>query len=415
MRQAKQFEISQTIMGEAFRRVKANKGATGIDEQTIADFERDIERNLYKIWNRMSSGTYFPPAVRCVEIPKDRGGVRVLGVPTVADRVAQMVAKMYLEPEVEPLFDEDSYGYRPQKSALDAVGKARERCFRRYWVIDLDIKAFFDSLDHSLTIELVKKHTDCKWILLYVERWLKAPLQKEDGTVEEREKGSPQGSVISPLLANIFLHHAFDSWMRKRFPNVQFERYADDIVVHCQSEKQAQYVLDMITRRLKEYKLTLHPEKTKIVYCPRGEEDSEHPFQEFDFLGYTFKARPSERKDGTLFRGFGPAVSKAAAREIRQTVKDWRLQMHSGKTLKELAIMVNPQVRGWINYFGRYRRSDLYPALARVNTSLWRWTMRKYKRFHRKPDQARTWLIQQAESQPELFAHWKFGVKPWLL
>jgi len=416
MKKAKQFEISQTIVEEAFKRVKANKGAAGSDNQSIEDFERDLERNLYKVWNRMSSGTYFPPAVKCVEIPKGKKGeVRTLGVPTVADRVAQMVAKMYLEPEVEPKFDKDSYGYRPFKSPLGAIGKARERCHRMRWVVDLDIQAFFDSLDHELVIEQVKQYTDQKWILLYVERWLKAPLQKEDGTVEPREIGSPQGSVISPLLANIVLHHVFDSWMRKCFPNIQYERYADDIVLHCHSKKQAEYVKDMISKRLSRYKPNLHPKKTKIVHCARGAEQSEEPFQEFDFLGYTFKARPSRKSDGTIFRGFGPAISKAAAKEIRETIKSWKLQMLSGATLEDLAKIVNPKVRGWINYYGQYRKSDLYPVLARVNTSLWRWTMRKYKRYHRKPKQARGWLIQESERRPELFAHWQFGVKPWLL
>jgi RNA-directed DNA polymerase len=263
----KSFVISKLVVWDAYEKVKANQGAAGVDGESIADFEKDLKRNLYKIWNRMSSGSYFPPPVRAVEIPKSGGkGVRVLGVPTVADRIAQTVVKLYLEPDVEPLFHPDSYGYRPGRSALDAVAACRKRCWKKDWVIDLDIRAFFDTLDHELVLKAVSKHTDLPWVLLYVERWLKAPLQQGDGTMVERDRGTPQGSAISPLLANLFLHYAFDRWMTREFPTVPFERYADDAVAHCASKAQAKYVLDSIARRMAQVGLELHPDKTRIVY-----------------------------------------------------------------------------------------------------------------------------------------------------
>lgn len=412
MKEAKQFEISQTVVREAFERVKANKGAAGVDRQSIEDFEADLERNLYKLWNRMSSGTYFPPAVRCVEIPKKGTGIRTLGVPTVADRVAQMVAKLYLEPTVEPIFHEDSYGYRPTKSALDAVGKTRERCMQRWWAIDLDIRAFFDSLDHQHLVEFLKRHTDNRWILLYTERWLKAPLQKEDGTLSPRDCGSPQGSVISPLYANVFLHHVFDRWMAEKFDTTKFERYADDIIVHCVTEKQAKYILHEIKQRFAEYKLELHPEKTKIVYCKTVNRPGSHEHESFDFLGYTFRPRGCKSANGQMFVGFVPAMSDAAGKEIRQTIRSWKLHQRSEKSLDEIARIINPKVQGWINYYGRFYRSEMVPTLARLNDYLVRWAMRKFKRFHRRPRQARDWLIDLAKAQPTLFAHWKIGVLP---
>ena len=251
MSESKPFAISKKVVYEAYLKVKANKGAPGVDGESIEEFERDLKGNLYKLWNRSSSGSYFPPPVRMVEIPKPGGrGVRVLGVPTVADRIAQTVVKMYLEPEVEPRFHEDSYGYRPGRSALEAVGACRERCWKTDWVIDLDIKAFFDTLDHELVMRAVRHHTDLKWIHLYVERWLKAPLQREDGTVVQRDRGTPQGSAISPLLANLFLHYAFDLWMTREFPDVPFERYADDAVAHCATKARAEQVRAAVAERM---------------------------------------------------------------------------------------------------------------------------------------------------------------------
>ncbi len=413
MHRAKQFVISESVVRAAFERVKANKGAAGIDEQSVEQFEQNLESNLYKIWNRMSSGTYFPPPVKGVEIPKSSGGIRTLGVPTVADRVAQMVVKLYLEPEVEPEFHPDSYGYRPNKSAHDAVAKATERCHQKWWVIDLDIKSFFESLDHELMMKMVRLHTNSRWILLYIERWLKAPLQREDGTLIARDRGSPQGSVISPLLANIYLHHAFDKWMEKYCPKVNFERYADDIVVHCY-EGQTRNVLSAITYRLRQFKLDVHPDKTKIVYCKQADRPGNYPDTAFDFLGFTFRPRGMRSKDGKLFLGFGPAISDQAAREIRQTIRKWELHKRVGTSLEELARTINATVRGWINYYGRFYRSRLYRSLAGINRFLIKWAMWKYKRRRKQPKQTRAWLIEIAERNPNMFAHWAFGVKPYL-
>jgi RNA-directed DNA polymerase len=287
----KPYDISKYVVWEAYLRVKANKGAAGPDGESIADFEKELKNNLYKIWNRMSSGRYFPPPVRSVSIPKDNGGSRKLGIPTVSDRVAQMVVKLYLEPEVEPHFHLDSYGYRPGKSALDAVATARQRCWRMDWALDLDIKGFFDNLDHALIMRAVKKHTNIAWIILYLERWLKAPVQEEDGTLVKRDRGVAQGSVISPLLANTFMHHAFDKWMQENHPYAPFERYADDVLVHCKSEQQTNYVMKAIAKRLGQCKLELHPEKTKIVYCKDGKRKGSDKHERFDYLGFTFRPR----------------------------------------------------------------------------------------------------------------------------
>ena len=270
MDKAKPFIISKREVWEAYKRVKSNRGAAGVDRQSIDEFERDLESNLYKLWNRMSSGSYFPPPVLRVEIPKADGRMRPLGIPTVTDRIAQMVVKRYLEPELEKHFHSDSYGYRPGRSTADAVGVARRRCWEYDWVLDLDVKGFFDNIDHDLLMRAVQKHTDCRWVLLYIQRWLEAPVQLPDGSLEARGKGTPQGSVISPLLANLFLHYAFDLWMQRKYPSVPFERYADDIICHCKSEAQAEWLLDIIGKRMAECKLKLNLEKTKIVYCKDG-------------------------------------------------------------------------------------------------------------------------------------------------
>ncbi|MEP7025663.1 MAG: group II intron reverse transcriptase/maturase, partial [Actinomycetota bacterium] len=382
--QDKPFDIPKWVVWEAYQRVKANKGAAGVDGQSIEDFEQDRSRNLYRIWNRMSSGSYFPPPVRAVEIPKSGGGARILGVPTVADRVAQTAAAMFLEREVEPIFHPDSYGYRPKRSALDAVAKCRERCWENDWVVDLDIQKFFDSVPWELMLKAVAHHIDAdrRWILLYVERWLKAPLRQADGTTTARDRGTPQGSAISPVLANLFMHYAFDAWMARKFPGVGFERYVDDAVVHCKSERQAQMLVQAIGRRMRQVGLSLHPGKTKIVYCRGGEKRSglyEHTA--FTFLGYTFRARGATDRNGKVFTSFLPAISKDALKAISAEVRNWRLHMHSTYSLDELARWINPIVRGWMNYYGRFYQSALYPLLKRINAYLVRWARKKYKRL----------------------------------
>ena len=410
----KPFAISKWVVWEAYQRVKANDGAAGVDEQSIEDFERDLKGNLYKLWNRLSSGSYFPAPVRAVEIPKKhgQGGVRVLGVPTVADRVAQTVARLYLEPKVEPLFHPDSYGYRPGRSALQAVGVCRERCWRRDWVIDLDIRAFFDSVPHDLVLQAVRRHTDERWILLYVERWLKAPLQQEDGTLVQRDRGTPQGSSISPLLANLFLHYALDVWMAKRFPDVLFERYCDDAVVHCKTEQRARIVRDAIAERLAQCGLELHPDKTCIVYCKDADRRATYANERFDFLGYTFRPRLSKSRFGKHFVNFSPAVSNEAVKDMSRELWSWRINCRSDLSLDDLARTVNLVVQGWINYYGRFYKSELYPLLRRVNDYLVRWAKKKYKRLRGHNRKAERWLVRVARREPKLFAHWKMGVRP---
>ncbi len=361
----------------------------------------------------MSSGSYFPPAVRAVEIPKAGGkGVRTLGVPTVADRIAQTVVRMYLEPEVERVFHRDSYGYRPGRSALDAVDACRKRCWRYDWVIDIDIRSFFDTIDHDLLLRAVSKHTALRWVVLYVERWLKAPLQRGDGTLVRRDRGTPQGSAISPLLANLFLHYAFDLWMTREYPGVPFERYADDAVAHCVSEAQARRVLGAIAQRMAEVGLELHAAKTRIVYCKDSDRRGSGEHESFDFLGYTFRPRRSQSRHGHYFVNFSPAVSDAAKKEVGRAIRSWRMHRRSDKSLMDLARMFNPIVQGWINYYGRFYKSMLLLVLRRINDYLVRWAMRKYKRLRGHRTRAVVWLAGVARRERCLFAHWRAGARP---
>jgi len=407
MSEAKPFCISKREVWEAYKRVKANQGAAGVDEQSIADFDKGLKDNLYKIWNRMSSGSYLPPPVRTVKIPKANGGERKLGIPTVADRIAQMVVKSRLEPAVDPLFHADSYGYRPGKSALDAVGQARQRCWRFDWIVDLDIKGFFDNIPQDLLLRAVKTHAKDRWVVLYIERWLKAPVQEEDGQLVAREKGTPQGGVISPLLANLFLHYAFDRWMAKQYPQVPFERYADDAIVHCRTEAEAQELWAAIAARLRECGLELHPEKTKIVYCKDANRRRKYPNEKFDFLGYTFRPRKSKNKFGKYFINFSPAISDKAVRAIRTEIRSWKLHLRSDLTLEELSRMFNPKIRGWLHYYGRYYRSAFQAPMCQLNRSLARWAYRKYKKLRGHMRRAIGWIRRISKRDPKLFAHWQ--------
>jgi RNA-directed DNA polymerase len=403
---AKSWSIPKRLVWEAYKRVKANRGAAGVDEQTIEEFEADLENNLYKLWNRMSSGSYFPPPVKRVQIDKRGGGKRPLGIPTVSDRIAQAVVKGYLEPELEKHFHPDSYGYRPGKSALEAVGVARQRCWTHAWVLDLDVRGFFDSISHELLLRAVRKHTDCGWVLLYIERWIKAPVQLEDGTLQPREKGSPQGSVISPLLANLFLHYTFDRWMATNHPKVPFERYADDLLCHCDSEQQARELKASLEKRFAECGLELHPTKTRIVYCKDDDRQGPYPDTKFDFLGFSFQPRRSKNRWGKLFVNFTPAVSNSAAKAIRMRFRKWQFRCRLDKRIDDLARMFNPVIRGWINYYGRYYKSALYPTLVHLDRHLVRWARAKYKRLKRHKRRAEHWLRKVSLRDPSLFAHW---------
>lgn len=321
MNKVKSYEISKHTVLHAYRSIKANAGAAGVDGETIAAFEKDLKGNLYKIWNRLSSGSYFPPPVKAVPIPKKQGGERILGVPTVTDRIAQAVVKIYLEPHLEEIFYKDSYGYRPNRSAHHALERVRQRCWKYDWVLEFDIKGLFDNIDHALLMKALKKHSTEAWIPLYVERWLKAPMMRE-GTLLERTKGTPQGGVIGPLLANLFLHYAFDLWIRRTFPQVEFCRYADDGLIHCKSEAQARYIKEELTKRFKECKLELNKNKTRIVYCKDKMRTENYPVISFDFLGYTFRPRLSHSASkGEFFVNFSPAVSRASIKAMNQEMK----------------------------------------------------------------------------------------------
>lgn len=412
MSKAKPYDISKWLVWEAYQKVRANRGAAGVDRESIAEFERDLKDNLYRIWNRMSSGSYFPPPVRTVAIPKAGGGERLLGIPTVSDRIAQMVAKLYLEPLLEPCFHPDSYGYRPGKSALEAVGVTRKRCWRFNWIVDLDIKGFFDNIDHELLMRAVRKHTNCKWVILYIDRWLKAPAQPADGMLVPRSKGTPQGGVISPLLANLFLHYGFDAWMQRTYPGNPFERYADDVVVHCRSESEASGLRAAIANRLQECKLELHPEKTKVVYCKDDDRRGTYPDEKFDFLGFTFRPGRSKNRWGKFFINFSPAVGEKAAKRIRETMSSWKIHLRSDKSLEDILRMLNPVLRGWINYYGSFYKSALYPLFRQLDQSLARWAMRKFKRLRGHQRKATHWLGRISRREPNLFAHWKLGVRP---
>jgi RNA-directed DNA polymerase len=409
MNSAKAFDIPKALVWDAYMDVKRSGGGPGVDHQTMEEFENDLKNQLYKIWNRMSSGSYLPPPVLRVEIPKSNGGTRELGIPTIGDRIAQAVVKRYLEPLVDPHFHDDSYGYRPGRSALDAVGKARERCWRDDWVLDLDISKFFDTLDHVLVMRAVRRFTSCKWVLLYIERWLQADVQLPDGTLERRHRGTPQGGVISPLLANIFLHLGFDEWMKENTPQIHFERYADDIVVHCRSFKQLTWIRTRIERRLALCKLTLHAEKTRAVYCKDSRRTGSWVTQSFDFLGYRFRPRSARNRQGKFFVNFSPAISPQAAQALRQCIRrEWRLMARTQFGLNDLAHDLNPVIAGWINYYGCFYRSALHSVLNHINLTLVGWAMRKYKRFQRRRTRAHAWLKDVARREPRLFVHWQY-------
>jgi RNA-directed DNA polymerase len=406
----KPFMIEKRQVYEAYKAVKSNKGAAGVDGQTIEQFEADLGGNLYKIWNRMSSGSYFPPPVRAVTIPKKSGGERILGVPTVGDRIAQMVVKQLIEPDLDPIFLADSYGYRPRKSALDAVGVTRERCWKYDWVLEFDIKGLFDNLPHDLLLKAVRKHVKCKWALLYIERWLTAPMEKE-GLLIKRTRGTPQGGVISPILSNLFLHYAFDLWITRTHLGLPWCRYADDGLVHCRSEQEAEALKAELQARLGECGLEMHPTKTKIVYCKDGKRKGRYPNVTFDFLGYQFRPRKvRSSRNNELFCSFTPAVSPSALKTIRSTVRDLNIRQRTQRSLDDIASMLNPLLRGWIGYYGRYNRAALETMLRHVNLTLVGWAMRKFKRFQGRKVGAARFLEKLVRIKPALFEHWRIGM-----
>ncbi|CAQ54277.1 putative reverse transcriptase [Wolbachia endosymbiont of Culex quinquefasciatus JHB] len=410
MNKTKSFDIPKQLIWRAYKQVSKNKGAAGVDEVSITKFEENLKDNLYKLWNRMSSGSYFPEPVKAVAIPKDTGGQRILCVPSVFDRIAQTAATMYLEPLVEPKFHEDSYGYRPNKSALDAVYTARKRCWKNDWTVDLDISGFFDNLDHDLALQAIKKHTDCKWVILYVERWMKAPIQQADGSRVTRDKGVPQGGSISPIISSIFMHHAFDMWMKQNYPTVPFERYVDDAIVHCRTKRQAGFMKVMIEERLAKCKLKLHPEKTQIVYSKDDDRKEQFPKQSFDFLGYTFRPRVAKNKMRNYFISFLPAISNKAKKKIKKTIKSWRIHRITWTTLEEISKKIDPIVRGWFQYYGRFYKSEMYPSLRNIERYLIRWVRTKYKKLRDHGRLAKQFLGKVRKRSPSIFYHWTLGL-----
>jgi len=405
--EAKPFEIPKRWVWESYKRVRSNGGSPGCDGQDFKAFEAELGRNLYKLWNRLSSGSYQPPPVLSVEIPKANGGVRTLGIPTIADRVAQMVVKRALEPALEQHFHADSYGYRPGKSALDAVSITRQRCWRYDWVVDLDIRAFFDSIDHDLLLQALRRHTEERWILLYTERWLIADSVLSDGTRSPRERGTPQGGVVSPLLANLFLHYVFDTWMDRHLPAVPFARYADDAVCHCRSEEEARRLVEALEKRFAECGLSLHPEKTRIVYCRDDRRRCEYPQTCFDFLGYTFRGRSARDRQDRLFIGFNPAVSSKSLKAMSIKMHGWCLHRRVGDTLESLAKAINPVLRGWRAYYGRFNIGEFLSVFVSLERKLVRWACRKYKVLRRSLRRSKRFVCRVRMKEPTMFLHWQ--------
>lgn len=407
MIEAKSQPITKRMVWEAYKKVRSNRGSAGIDKVSLIEFEAKLSNNLYKIWNRLASGSYFPPPVKEVSIPKPQGGDRKLGIPTVGDRVAQMVVKDHLEPLLEPEFDSSSYGYRPNKSAHEAIGQCRLNCRKYAWVIDLDIKGFFDTIDHKLMMKALQKHTTEKWLLIYAERWLKAPVQEETGKQRKRDKGTPQGGVISPLLANLFLHYAFDKWMRIHHSRVNFERYADDIIIHSHSKQEAERLLETISKRMETCGLQIHPEKSRIAFCKSSGRGDNYGIVSFDFLGYTFKPRRTVSNRGAIFLGFNPGVSKKSLKRMNTVIKQSVVFKSTQCGITDIARELNPKIRGWLNYYGKYRRSDLNRLWEILNNRLIRWARKRFKRLKRSTQLASNWIRGVYNSNPTLFLHWK--------
>jgi RNA-directed DNA polymerase len=402
----KPFGITKRMVLEAYRRVRANQGAAGIDGVSLKMFEADLSANLYKLWNRLASGSYFPPPVQAVEIEKKSGGVRVLGVPTVADRIAQTVIKARIEGELEQFFHPDSYGYRPNKSAADAVAVIRERNWKHPWVVEFDIKRAFDELSWKLIRRLVHKHVKEPWALLYIERWLTVPMMTKEGTLVPRSKGTPQGGVISPMLMNLVMHYVFDEWMRKEQSQCSFVRYADDAVVHCRSDRQAKFLLMAIEWRLKEYGLSIHPQKSSVVYCQSSRRGRSYPKTQFTFLGFTFRPRGAISPEGKLYTGFLPAASPQAIKEMMREMRSWKLPQQTSASLYELAERYNPVLRGWMNYYGCFYRTAIKRVFGQFDRKLAQWARRKYRGLARHKIRSFEWLAKAMGRQPRLFDHW---------
>ena len=407
----KSLPVSKRMVYNSYLKVCDKNGSAGIDKESIEMFNENLSGNLYKIWNRMTSGSYFPPPVRTVFIPKKQGGERPLGIPTVSDRIAQGVVKDYLEPVMEAVFHNSSFGYRPGRSAHDALVQCQENCVNKAWVLDVDIKGFFDNISHNIMLQLLQQHTHEKWVLMYVERWLKAGVEQKDGSIAARIKGTPQGGVASPLLANIYLHHAFDRWMDEENPQCPFERYADDIVVHCSSREEAEQMLEKLKARMEEYELALHPDKTKVVYCRNYQRIENNDNESFTFLSYSFQPRARRDKFGRkkTFFVFSGAISNAAKTSIRERIRSIMVPRWSQQTLEWFAEKLNPKIRGWINYYTRYNKHEALNVFRYLNELIRKWLRNKYKLQSHRSVNLKYKAIQRENE--DLFYHWKLGIK----
>lgn len=408
--ETKSIPISRQMVWKAYKKVRSNKGSAGVDAISMEDYDKNRDRHLYKLWNRMASGSYFPPPVKEVEIAKKDGNVRKLGIPTISDRVGQMVVKMFIEPRLENIFHPNSYGYRPNKSAHQALQNVREHCWKNKWVIDLDIKGFFDNIDHQKLMLALEKHVSEKWVLLYAKRWLEAPVFTTTGELLHKQgKGTPQGGVISPLLANLFLHYALDMWLVKHAKQVVFTRYADDVIIHCSSKAQAELILSEIHKRMHDVKLELHPTKTKIVRCSSYGKKDKHTEIAFDFLGYTFQPRSGvSRKSKKLFIGYDCAISKSSRKEIAEKIRKLKVSTLSFKSIVGVAQHLNPIIRGWVYYYGKFKMYELTKVFRLLSRRLVMWVRKRYKRYKTSIRKAYKWLHTVREQYPTLFYHWRF-------
>ena len=402
--------ITLEMVKAAYKSVRSKGKSAGIDGITLRQFQEKEEENLYVVYNRMSSGSYFPPAVRSVNIPKGNGKMRNLGIPTVRDRIAQTVIKQLIETGIDNQFCEESYGCRPRKSAHQALDKVRKACWKKAWVIDMDIKDFFNTIDHELLMKAIDRHVKEKWIRMYIERWLQAPTVTTQGVKEASGKGTPQGGVLSPLLANLFMHYVFDKWMKRYYPNIQFTRYMDDIVVHCVSRKQAQFILMKIRERLNQCKLELNEEKTCIVYCKKEGRNEDYPKVTFDFLGHTFKPRSTQKlSDKGRFLGFDAAISTKSQKKIVEEMKEKRRSMNNCKNVEEIAKLLNPSIRGWLNYYGYIGKSGMSKIFNVINFCIVKWLKRRYKKLKASWRKSCNLFKKIKTAKPALFAHWASG------
>lgn len=400
--------ITKQMVKEAYRKVKSNQGSAGVDKESLEMYQADLSNNLYVLWNRLSSGSYFPKPVREVLIPKANGSKRKLGIPTVSDRIAQQVIKSYLEPRLEAEFHDNSYGYRPLKSAHQAVEAVRENVRQYAWVIDMDIKSFFDEVDHELLMKALNCHVPETWIKMYITRWLESSSQTKDGNLTTKDgKGTPQGGVISPLLSNLYLHYTLDKWLTKHYPNIAFVRYADDVVVHCNNEEEAKQMLDAIRQRLQECKLLLNEEKTKIVYCKNYRRKEKKDYKKkFDFLGFTFKPQSTASKNGGMFLGFDCAISQTSQTRIVTGWKELNLHRRSTLTIQEIATKINPQMIGVIRYYGKYKIWALQKLVRQFHFRLAKWVLNKYKGLKGCYSEAFGCIKEIRVSYPNMFYHW---------